>query len=112
MRRRQGAGRSSGIAIGPGRFASTFVFTTAILRSTSSSRQARAECLALRHGTDDVAQFHFQIPQLGLPELLIRRQQRLPGMPVEAFIRTEERSPISYFVKPLADYFNRAFRET
>jgi HlyD family secretion protein len=39
-------------------------------------------------------------------------RQLLPGMPVEAFIRTEERSPISYFVKPLADYFNRAFRET
>lgn len=35
----------------------------------------------------------------------------LPGMPVEAFIATEERTPLSYFVKPLADYFNRAFRE-
>jgi HlyD family secretion protein len=35
----------------------------------------------------------------------------LPGMPVEAYIRTEERSPLSFFVKPLADYFNRAFRE-
>jgi HlyD family secretion protein len=36
----------------------------------------------------------------------------LPGMPVEAFIRTEERSPISYLVRPFADYFYRAFRET
>ena len=35
----------------------------------------------------------------------------LPGMPVEALIRTEERSPLSYFVKPLADYFAKAFRE-
>ena len=35
----------------------------------------------------------------------------LPGMPVEAFIKTGERSPLSYFVKPLADYFTRAFRE-
>jgi HlyD family secretion protein len=33
-------------------------------------------------------------------------------MPVEAFIQTGERSPISYLVKPLADYFNKAFRET
>lgn len=36
----------------------------------------------------------------------------LPGMPVEAYISTEERSPLSFFVKPLADYFNRAFRES
>jgi HlyD family secretion protein len=36
----------------------------------------------------------------------------LPGMPVEAFIQTEERSPISYLVRPFADYFNKAFRET
>lgn len=37
-------------------------------------------------------------------------QKLLPGMPVEAFIRTAERSPISYLTKPLTDYFNKAFR--
>lgn len=36
----------------------------------------------------------------------------IPGMPVEAYIRTDERSPIQYLTKPLMDYFNRAFRET
>ena len=35
----------------------------------------------------------------------------IPGMPVEAFIRTADRSPIAYLVKPLADYFARAFRQ-
>ncbi len=35
----------------------------------------------------------------------------LPGMPVEAFIRTEERTPFDYLAKPIADYFARAFRE-
>ncbi|MGB0969055.1 MAG: HlyD family type I secretion periplasmic adaptor subunit [Halocynthiibacter sp.] len=35
----------------------------------------------------------------------------LPGMPVEAYIRTSDRTPIAYLVKPLSDYFNRAFRE-
>jgi HlyD family secretion protein len=35
----------------------------------------------------------------------------LPGMPVEAFIRTGERSPMAYLTKPVADYFARAFRE-
>ncbi|MEM6388421.1 MAG: HlyD family type I secretion periplasmic adaptor subunit [Pseudomonadota bacterium] len=37
--------------------------------------------------------------------------QILPGMPVEAFIRTQDRTPLAYFVEPLAAYFNRAFRE-
>tara|TARA_Y100000815_G_scaffold229986_1_gene219579 strand:- start:1447 stop:2709 length:1263 start_codon:yes stop_codon:yes gene_type:complete len=36
----------------------------------------------------------------------------VPGMPVETFIRTADRSPLAYLVKPLAEYFNRAFRET
>jgi HlyD family secretion protein len=35
----------------------------------------------------------------------------LPGMPVEAFIKTEDRSALSYLVQPLMSYFNRAFRE-
>ncbi|MBV1699619.1 MAG: HlyD family type I secretion periplasmic adaptor subunit [Hyphomicrobiales bacterium] len=34
-----------------------------------------------------------------------------PGMPVEAFIQTGERTLISYLVKPLRDQLNRAFRE-
>ena len=38
-------------------------------------------------------------------------QEILPGMPVETYIRTEERTPMAYLVKPLTDYFNRAFRE-
>ncbi|MGR3467356.1 MAG: HlyD family type I secretion periplasmic adaptor subunit [Shimia sp.] len=35
-----------------------------------------------------------------------------PGMPVESYIRTQDRSPLGYLVKPLTDYFNRAFRES
>ena len=37
-------------------------------------------------------------------------QVLLPGMPVEAFIKTEDRSPLNYLAKPLTDYFTRAFR--
>lgn len=35
----------------------------------------------------------------------------MPGMPVEAFITTGERSVWSYFLKPLIDQANRTFRE-
>lgn len=36
----------------------------------------------------------------------------LPGMPVEAFIQTGARSPISWLAKPFTDYFRHAFRES
>jgi HlyD family secretion protein len=36
----------------------------------------------------------------------------VPGMPVETFIRTEDRTPLAYLIKPFTDYFNRAFRES
>jgi HlyD family secretion protein len=35
----------------------------------------------------------------------------VPGMPVEAFIRTDERTMLSYLLKPLTDQARRAFRE-
>lgn len=42
----------------------------------------------------------------GLPDLVL-----LPGMPVEAFLKTRDRTPLSYLIQPLSNYFNRAFRE-
>jgi type I secretion membrane fusion protein, HlyD family len=35
----------------------------------------------------------------------------LPGMPVEVYISTDERTPLSYLAKPIADQFARAFTE-
>ncbi|MCU0732483.1 MAG: HlyD family type I secretion periplasmic adaptor subunit [Hyphomonas sp.] len=37
--------------------------------------------------------------------------QLLPGMPVEAMLRTESRNVLSYLVKPLTDSISRTFRE-
>ena len=34
-----------------------------------------------------------------------------PGMPVEVFVQTGERSPLSFLVKPLTDQFAHVFRE-
>lgn len=36
----------------------------------------------------------------------------LPGMPVSAFIKTQDRSPLAYLLKPFIDYFRTAFRES
>ncbi|WP_457584506.1 HlyD family type I secretion periplasmic adaptor subunit [Ensifer canadensis] len=35
----------------------------------------------------------------------------IPGMPVEVFISTEQRTALSFLSKPLTDQFSRAFRE-
>ncbi len=48
----------------------------------------------------------------GEAERLPEGMTLIPGMPVEAFVRTAERSPLNYLVKPLADYFAKAFRES
>ncbi len=39
-------------------------------------------------------------------------QAPIPGMPVEGYISTSRRTPLSYLIKPFADYFSRAFRES
>ena len=35
----------------------------------------------------------------------------VPGMPVEVFIRTHERTALSYLVRPVHDQIARAFKE-
>lgn len=35
----------------------------------------------------------------------------VPGMPVQAYLRTGERSPAAYLLRPFIDYFTTAFRE-
>ena len=64
---------------------------------------------------DERAQVSFYRAEIALSE---GEQARLPedavlipGMPVEAFIRTEDRTPLAYLTKPLTDYFTKAFRE-
>lgn len=52
--------------------------------------------------------------QLGHDQLarLASDMTLMPGMPVQTFMRTAERSPLSYLTKPLTDYFTNALRES
>ena len=52
--------------------------------------------------------------RISLPDHEIARLDSLklvPGMPVEAFIRTGERTALSYLVKPISDQILKAWRE-
>ncbi len=46
-----------------------------------------------------------QTAQLGAPRLV-------PGMPVTVFLRTGDRTPLAYLLKPFSSYFSRALRES
>jgi HlyD family secretion protein len=41
----------------------------------------------------------------------LKELKLVPGMPVETFIQTGERTALSYLMKPLSDQLNRAWRE-
>jgi HlyD family secretion protein len=93
----------------------------AVLRFTALDMRRTPEMTGLVTGisadviVDERTGANFYEVQLILREEDIAKldgQVLLPGMPVEAFIRTEDRTPISYLTKPLTDYFSRAFRES
>ncbi len=64
---------------------------------------------------DEASQMSFYRAEIELAEGELAKLPEgtvlIPGMPVETFIRTRDRSPIAYLVKPLSDYFTKAFRE-
>jgi HlyD family type I secretion membrane fusion protein len=64
---------------------------------------------------DERTQQSFYRAQITINEGEITRLPKnhhlLPGMTVEAFVATDARTPIAYFVKPFLDYFTKAFRE-
>lgn len=66
--------------------------------------------------TDDVAGISYYRAEIVLKDGEVQRLPEgsviVPGMPVDAFIRTGERTPLAYLMKPLSDYFARAFRES
>ncbi|MEL6954377.1 MAG: HlyD family type I secretion periplasmic adaptor subunit [Pseudomonadota bacterium] len=58
----------------------------------------------LRYYEAEIAPDEGELGRLG--ELVLQ-----PGMPVEAFIKTEDRTPLTYLLRPISIYFERAFRE-
>lgn len=63
---------------------------------------------------DEATQMQFYRAEVTLPDSerdKLGDLALIPGMPVEVYIQTGERSPLAYLLKPLTDYFVRAFRE-
>ena len=57
----------------------------------------------------------YYLVRVGIPPDKLARLGELkliPGMPVDTFLQTQDRSVLSYLMKPLTDQFQRVFRET
>ncbi|WP_246026579.1 HlyD family type I secretion periplasmic adaptor subunit [Paracoccus luteus] len=64
---------------------------------------------------DQATQMQYYRAEVTIPEderAKLGDMALIPGMPVEVYIQTGERSPIAYLMRPLTDYFARAFRES
>lgn len=64
--------------------------------------------------TDQRTGASYYVIRIGMPPEEVARLGALrivPGMPVESFVQTDERTLISYLVKPLSDQLMRMFRE-
>jgi HlyD family secretion protein len=65
--------------------------------------------------TDDRTQLSYYLAEVVLDTdeaAQLKDMALLPGMPAEVFIRTGDRTPMAYLLKPFFDYFSRAFLES
>ncbi len=91
-----------------------------ILRFTAFNMRTTPEVDGTLHAvsadssTDAQTGASYYTARIALPASAIRRlgdRKLLPGMPVEVFVKTEDRNVLSYLMKPLSDQSVRAFRE-
>ena len=64
--------------------------------------------------TDEATGVSYYPAELAISEDVLNELEGLTliaGMPVDAFIQTGERSPLSYLVRPMTDFFARSMRE-
>ena len=63
---------------------------------------------------DQMTGVPYYLARISIPreELAKLKQKRLvPGMPAEIYVRTQNRTVLSYLFKPIEDQMERAFRE-
>ena len=93
---------------------------TAVLRFTAFNLRTTPEIngtvtqIAADTTTDQRTGQSYYITRIAMSKSEIARLgdvKLIPGMPVEAFVQTGERTVLSYLIKPLRDQFMRAFRE-
>ena len=98
-----------------------FVSQTAVLRVSSFDMRDTPDLIG---SVTNVSPDSFTEPQTGaeyyraeieLPQSELSKlrpdQVLIPGMPLDAFIRTGEHTPLAYMTEPIMKYFSRAMRD-
>jgi HlyD family secretion protein len=92
----------------------------ALLRFTTFNQRTTPEIYGIVNrisadiSTDQRTGMNYYTVRISLPPEEVAKLgevKLVPGMPVEAFVQTGERTVMSYLVKPLYDQITRAFRE-
>jgi HlyD family secretion protein len=93
---------------------------TALLRFTTFNQRTTPEIngtvtrISADISTDQRTGLSYYTVRIGLPPEEVARLgevKLVPGMPVEAFVQTGQRTVLSYLIKPFYDQLTRAFRE-
>lgn len=85
---------------------------TAFNQRTTPEVDGRVEIVAAATTTDRATGQPFYLASIELPPGdPFDGDKLMPGMPVEVFIQTEERTAISFLTKPFTDQMMKAFRE-
>lgn len=88
---------------------------TAFNQRTTPELEGSVTRVAATSSRDERTGETFFTVRIGLPEAETARLAQdialVPGMPVEAFIQTAERTALSYLMKPLSDQIRHALRE-
>jgi HlyD family secretion protein len=82
-------------------------------RSITPEIHARVSYVSPATARDPATNQNYYTAELEITDSLekLGSQKLKPGMTVDVFITTEQRTAMSYLVKPLTDSFDRAFRE-
>jgi len=85
---------------------------TAFNQRTTPEFHGKVQVVAAATSTDRATGQPYYLATVA-PENLLKLGERklVPGMPVEVYVQTEERTVISYLTKPFMDQMMRAFRE-
>jgi HlyD family secretion protein len=89
-----------------------------VLSTSSSTRRAAARPNGRSSSpptatTDQHSGVSYYTVRISIPEAEVARLgglKLLPGMPLEAFIQTGDRTVLSYLMKPMTDQIARSFR--
>lgn len=93
---------------------SAFIRLTAFPQRTTPEVEGRVARLSADIARDQQSQVPFYVARVAVDEAELAKLGGLkvvPGMPAEVFVRTEDRTTLSYLMKPLMDQVKRVFRE-